>query len=541
VALVVPRRSFKGYDDMGPSLDVRNAVDVSDAVKEADLVIHLAARKGSWFCAEDKTDTVDVNLLGTLRVIHACQMFARPLIHFGTTAYYMSGPEPRFYDETAETYPRTLYGMTKLTAEQQLAETHLRYLIVRPVYGYGNIDQFRASRSESWPDVILQQMREGRREPLVTDMGHEFVKDYCVAPETRILTSDLRWIEAGNLKVGDGLTSFEETASGPRARAFCYGEVTRTKRRFAHCLRVTLDDDTALTCTDEHRWLVRRNQRTAGNMGWVRTDELVPGDRLLRFVCPWKEDLSREAGYLAGAFDGEGCVGNYRYGSKSNFVQLGFAQKQNEMLVRVELALDERGYLYHKSVKDNGVQIRMLGGRNETMRFLGSVRPSRLLAKFSPDGLGTLRTADECKVVSIKDVGQREIVALATSTETYIAEGFGAHNTHIYDIVNATILLASRFMSGFIRSGEIVQVGAGGNYTFGELVETFNPEFPVIFDRDKDYKGHQAHTYEKLRKMVPGWRPKIDALDFAATQGAVAADLDVREMFTVEEARRLWL
>lgn len=255
------------YDD-GPSVDVTNREEIDGAVAESELVVHLAARKGSWFCDADMMDTVRVNLLGALNVARACERSRVPLIYFGTTAFLDSTDQRIMHDEQSHCYPQTIYGATKLAAEQSIGLCDIRYMVIRPVYAYGNIGQHAASRSESWPDVILREMYAGRKDPLQTDLGGEFIKDY----------------------------------------------------------------------------------------------------------------------------------------------------------------------------------------------------------------------------------------------------------THIGDIIFATVQLMHMFVRGDIPSGDVVQVGAGGNYRFSDVVEAFSPQFDVLYDPDRDYKRHQAHHYSHLRDLIGGWQP-IDILEYGRTEG----------------------
>ncbi|KKK90446.1 hypothetical protein LCGC14_2722900, partial [marine sediment metagenome] len=199
-----------------------------------------------------------------------------PMLHYGTTAYYYSGVEKVLYDEEAELYPQTVYGVTKMNAELALREIlDLNYFVIRPVYGYGNIDNYAASRSESWPDVIMQEIKRRRTDPLITDLDGEAIKDY----------------------------------------------------------------------------------------------------------------------------------------------------------------------------------------------------------------------------------------------------------THITDICSATWGLMELFYNDELPKGEVVQVGAGGNYLFREIIEAFDPLFEVVYRPELDYKKNQAHFYGRLREYLPYWRPKIDALEYAYTHGAIVRRL----------------
>ena len=68
------------------------------------------------------------------------------------------------------------------------------------------------------------------------------------------------------------------------------------------------------------------------------------------------------------------------------------------------------------------------------MKFLGSIRPRRLLSKFTSQFYGTRiydKTSKYVTVESIEDAGNRDVVALGTSTSTLLAAGMFSHNTKI--------------------------------------------------------------------------------------------------------------
>lgn len=117
----------------------------------------------------------------------------------------------------------------------------------------------------------------------------EFKMSYCVTPETKILTSDLRWVRADSIKKGDKLVGFDEN---PPKR---YGQ-----RKFKEsivedigvierpCYRVTLDDGKVVTCSEEHQWLVF----TAGSRTqWKMTKDLVSTDRIYRVCNVWDDPV----------------------------------------------------------------------------------------------------------------------------------------------------------------------------------------------------------------------------------------------------------
>ncbi len=65
-------------------------------------------------------------------------------------------------------------------------------------------------------------------------------------------------------------------------------------------------------------------------------------------------------------------------------VNLGFAQKDNEMLSNVVSIMKAKGFPF-RMFHSQDIHRLFVGGRREIMRFLGSIRPHRLLGKFDPD------------------------------------------------------------------------------------------------------------------------------------------------------------
>lgn len=260
----------------------------------------------------------------------------------------------------------------------------------------------------------------------------EFQMAYCVAPETKILTADLRWIKAESIKIGDVLAGFDEEPPKRYAqRRFQKSVVEDIGRITRPCYHLTFDDGTKVTCSSEHQWLVF----TAGSRTeWKKTEDLVFTDRVYRPITPWDEpENNYKLGYLSAAYDGEGNL------SQVNGVigQVCFTQKPNIMLEKVQQYLTDFGFNYvvrHDHVKDIS-RVLLTGGRDSFFRFLGMVRPERLLNKFDIDNTGTLRFCGHSEtgfshpnLISKEFVGNKEVIPIRTSTRTFIADGLASHN-----------------------------------------------------------------------------------------------------------------
>jgi hypothetical protein len=259
---------------------------------------------------------------------------------------------------------------------------------------------------------------------------------YCVTTDTPILTRDLRWVPAGALKVGDGLLAFQEEATPGRGqgRNFEGAQVTYAGRKLAHVNRVALETGEEIFATDEHKFLTRGASNSAYE--WVSTADMIAHPRrtyfLPRMMPLWKQDTSWASGYLAGAFDADGC---FQINSDTG-VSVQLSQRDNALLARAMVALEELGFPYRESqiIDQWGKEqhtLTLLGGLNQTLRFLGTVRPPRLLANWNAYDVSQRRlwTRELVRVVSVTDGGIKEIAELSSSSKTYIAGGWPSHNT----------------------------------------------------------------------------------------------------------------
>lgn len=246
---------------------------------------------------------------------------------------------------------------------------------------------------------------------------------YCIVPETKILKSDLTWCRADNAQVGFELIGFDElTPSKWKPRKYRRSKILEKSVFSLPCVEVETDRG-SITCSDEHKFLVERNTCHL----FTDACNLKQGDLLLFFSKPWQVGEDYESGYLSGVYDGEGCL--------SGTIQ--FSQNPGTVLDYVKNLLDKKKFTYRKEnrVNDNCETIVITGGIPEWLRFLGSIRPLRLLKKGNTCWEGkTISVKSGSMYASVKKitpVGRKEVVALKTSTSTLITEGYFSHNCGI--------------------------------------------------------------------------------------------------------------
>lgn len=343
------------------------------------------------------------------------------------------------------------------------------------------------------------------------EKSDEFRMSYCVMPHTKILTADLRYVRADSIKAGDELVGFDENPPKRYGqRKFKKAVVEEVGRIERPCYEVTMEDGTIVCCSEEHRWLVF----TAGSRTeWKETKDLVTTDRIYKVSDVWDEpERDYRLGYLAAAFDGEGCISQVN----GKISQLCFAQRDNAMLRKVKQYLTELGFEYGERVdsRSNVHKIYITGGKYEVLRFLGTVRPARLLDNFDIDNMGTIRACKQDqrnfvhpRVKEIRYVGMQPVIPIRTSTRTYVAEGLASHNCLEWILERGMFIDIEQFeannteaLMGFTDYDKVnthcagIDLGGKGDDTVIALVEV-NWDLPVIMEDRIDPETQETITY----------------------------------------------
>ena len=192
----------------------------------------------------------------------------------------------------------------------------------------------------------------------------------CVEENTPILTADLRWVPAKELKVGDELGAFEEGRkygtplhmSGFKQRKYTKAVVESVEIESRDCIEIELDNGEKLVCTPDHLWLGK--SKKSEMLHWRMACELEVGDRIPKWFNVWQTGKSYEEG------------------------------------LRIERFLKKLNW-----------------------EHLGQLRRNK----------NTIAEHSEPTVVAIREVGKRNIVKMQTSSRTFFAQGYGSHNCKRFD------------------------------------------------------------------------------------------------------------
>lgn len=251
--------------------------------------------------------------------------------------------------------------------------------------------------------------------------------DFCISPDTRILTANLEWRFARELTEGEELIGFDEYGLVNNPRKFRSSIIQRLERKKLPCLEIQTDKGKTVV-SEEHSFLVMCSLSSGGyGLRWIKAKDLIVGAQI-GYVCDtWSFDETREAGYVAGFMDGEGWCSD---------TVVGFGQNPNKALTEVLKNINKLGYAFKLSSTRNksGLEQWRICGLTNTWKFIGSIRPARLLENSRCLWENRRTWSMERRVATvldIKHIGVQEVVALQTSTKTFISDGMLSHNSQL--------------------------------------------------------------------------------------------------------------
>jgi predicted metal-dependent peptidase len=251
---------------------------------------------------------------------------------------------------------------------------------------------------------------------------------YCVSPETRVLTSDLRWLRADQIRAGDELLGVdEECCPGRQGRRLSLGAVEDVVSMTSPMIRVVTDRG-AINVSANHPFLA--TVLSGSIYTWRMAAELKPGVRIAYLADPWERDSSWDAGWLAGLYDGEGYIvcGRGKHGTS----RLGLAQNAGFVMTRAARLLQERGvrFAYDQNRRTHELRVH---GMNSILPLLGRLGSVRLIENFRGQVAhgwwpihGQHRAAT---VIAVEVLSPGTVIGIQTSNKTLVTNGFVSHNT----------------------------------------------------------------------------------------------------------------
>jgi hypothetical protein len=275
--------------------------------------------------------------------------------------------------------------------------------------------------------------------------------DGCVSIDEEVLTSDLRYVKAGELKVGDKLIGFDEILNDARFRE---ATVTVATPIIKCCYKIKFSNNKEIIASSDHPWVVRFPNKTPIHKltkDYITTENLKVGMKIVDFGY-WQKDISWDSGYIAGQYDGEGSLTGR--GESHNAIRLTYYQKDGDEVRFIYEYLLKNGFKVYMDERQRKIHYKWIvtlmisGGWVEVLRFLGLFRPKRLLKKAKEKiwlnaKMHGVKASSEVKEIIY--IGKQKVMGLSTDIKTYIVKGLLCHNSQIaFGLINNMLHIRSK-------------------------------------------------------------------------------------------------
>jgi len=160
------KNSVSSLVDIGAKIiegDITKPMDILNATKDQEIVIHLAAKISVSESINNPSETFRVNVDGTKNVLAACEKnHVKKLIVSSSAAVYGEGSPDVKLTEESKTNPISPYGESKVRMEQEIKQFVLEHNIDCVILRFFNI--FGIGQSLEYAGVITKLMKRIRQE-----------------------------------------------------------------------------------------------------------------------------------------------------------------------------------------------------------------------------------------------------------------------------------------------------------------------------------------------------------------------------------------
>lgn len=148
------------------TLDITDPAAVEDVFTrhKPQIVIHTAAMTNVDTCESDLNGCKALNVKAVEYIVAACTKHQSFLCHLSTDFIFDGEAGP--YDEDAVPNPISVYGESKLKAEQIIQASSIRWAIARTVLVFGIVPDMSRTNIILW---VKKSLEEGKQINVVTD------------------------------------------------------------------------------------------------------------------------------------------------------------------------------------------------------------------------------------------------------------------------------------------------------------------------------------------------------------------------------------
>lgn len=238
---------------------------------------------------------------------------------------------------------------------------------------------------------------------------------YCTPSETPILLSNGKPRPISKIKIGDKILGWTRVA-GNRKRLIP-ATVTAIHQKKDKVVKITMSSGRKIRCTADHLWL-------SGNTPWSRQhgqkEAYVPAKigKKLCFIAdplePLPKHLQRQADWLSGMYDGEGCKNVIAQSRTHN----------PEICERLEMVLDDLGIPW--KYEEKYLKYYLLGGLKTAFKMAIWCKCAKSYWRDQITSASNFLRKET--IVSIEPDGEETVYGLTTETGNYIAWGYASKN-----------------------------------------------------------------------------------------------------------------
>ena len=156
--------------------DLSNNTQISEFIKGSEIVIHLAAAVGVKITEEEPIKTLDLNILGTRKILDACKENKIKKIIFSSSSEVYGEPHNIPINENEPAMPITNYGVSKIAGEEYVKsyskKYNLKYSILRFFNAYGS----KQSKSFVIPEFVNNAILD---KPIIIHGSGKQIRAFC--------------------------------------------------------------------------------------------------------------------------------------------------------------------------------------------------------------------------------------------------------------------------------------------------------------------------------------------------------------------------
>ena len=216
---------------------------------------------------------------------------------------------------------------------------------------------------------------------------------FCLDKNTKVLSSDLRWILLKDIIVGQEIIAVDEYAKNGRGNGRKMRRSVVEAKRTVHeeAFELRLDNGGILIATKNHKFLSKK-WNTSSETYWRTVENTSVGNEIRHITQPW-DSPSYEDGWISGMIDGEGSMAKKTRSGAS----ITISQIEGDVWERLKKYFTLRKYNFRiewdKRTPENSskrginpVGKIVIGRMNEIFKIIGQTRPSRMIDRKWWDG-----------------------------------------------------------------------------------------------------------------------------------------------------------